>query len=100
MAAELVVAPQAEQDIADAYSWYEAQRDGLGEVFLASVDACIQTILSNPEQFRTVYKDYRRDLVRRFPYGVFYEHTDEGVVTVYCVFHTSREPEKWRQRLP
>jgi hypothetical protein len=23
-----------------------------------------------------------------------------GVVIVYCIFHTSRDPEKWRQRLP
>jgi hypothetical protein len=22
-----------------------------------------------------------------------------GAVTVYCVFHTARDPEKWRQRL-
>ncbi len=23
-----------------------------------------------------------------------------GAVTVYCVFHTARDPAKWRQRLP
>jgi hypothetical protein len=30
MAAELVIAPEAEQDIADAYGWYEGRRAGLG----------------------------------------------------------------------
>lgn len=41
MAAELVIAPEAELDIAEAYIWYEGRRAGLGEEFLSSVDACI-----------------------------------------------------------
>ena len=99
MAAELIVAPEAEQDIAEAYGWYEGQRVGLGEDFLSCVDACIQGILRDPELRRVVHETYRRGLVRRFPYAVFYEYAD-SVVTVYCVFHTSRDPKKWRQRLP
>lgn len=99
MAAELIVAPEAEQDIAEAYEWYEGKRFGLGEEFLSRVDACIQGILRNPELHRVIYENYRRNLVRRFPYAIFYEYAD-GVVTVYCVFHTSRDPQKWRLRLP
>ncbi len=38
MAAELIVAPEAEQDVADAYAWYENRRPGLGEEFLGCVD--------------------------------------------------------------
>ena len=41
MAAGLIVAPEAEQDIAEAYAWYEGRRFGLGEEFLSRVDACI-----------------------------------------------------------
>src|ERR1700740_1575253 len=99
MAAELILAPEAEQDLAEAYGWYESQRVGLGEGFLSRIDACIQGILRSPAARRFVPEDYRRALVRRFPYAVFYEYAD-GVVTVYCVFHTSHDPEKWRQRLP
>ncbi|MGL4550350.1 MAG: type II toxin-antitoxin system RelE/ParE family toxin [Gemmataceae bacterium] len=99
MAAELVMAPEAEADIAEAYAWYEARRVGLGEDFLTSVDACIQRIRRLPESNAKVHEDYRRGLVRRFPFAVFYEFAGEAV-TVYCVFHTSRDPEKWRARLP
>ncbi len=98
MAAELIVAPEAELDIAEAYQWYEDRRFGLGEEFLSQVDACIQSILRNPEMVGAVLENYRRRLLRRFPYAVFYEHTN-GIVTVYCVFHTSRDPAKWRRRL-
>ena len=43
-------------------------------------------------------EDYRRALVRRFPYAVFYGY-DGDAVTVQAVLHTARDPAKWRQRL-
>jgi len=99
MAAELIIAPEAEQDMAEAYGWYEGRRTGLGEELLSCVDARIEAIRRTPEMHAVVHENYRRGLVRRFPYAVFYEYVG-GTVTVYCVFHTSRDPDKWRQRLP
>ncbi|WP_447975196.1 type II toxin-antitoxin system RelE/ParE family toxin [Nitrospira sp. Kam-Ns4a] len=96
MAAELVLAPEAEQDLAEAYGWYEGQRSGLGEEFLSCVDACIEAICRTPELYAVIHD--RRGLVRRFPYAVLYEHVG-NTVTVYGVFHASRDPDKWRQRL-
>lgn len=99
MAVELVLVPEAELDLVEAYAWYEARRPGLGEEFLASVDACLEGIRRQPKMYSVVHEAYRRALIRRFPYAVFYEHSD-AAVTVYAVFHTSREPNKWRERLP
>ena len=99
MAAKLVIAPEVEFDLMQSYAWYEQQRIGLGEEFLSCVDACVQAMLRNPEAHRTVQGNYRRAIVRRFPYAIFYEYARD-TVTVYCVFHSSRDPEKWRQRLP
>lgn len=98
MTAELVLAPEAEQDVSEAYDWYENRRHGLGEEFLSCVDACIQRICRVPELHAKVHEDYRRALVRRFPFAIFYEYSS-GAVKVYCVFHTSRNPDKWRERL-
>jgi plasmid stabilization system protein ParE len=99
MAAELIIAPEAERDIEEAYDWYEGQRVGLGEEFLSCVDAAIEGICRWPKIYAVIYEHYRRALVRRFPYAVFYEY-EENTVTVYCVFHTSQDPEKWIRRLP
>jgi plasmid stabilization system protein ParE len=99
MAVRLVVEPKVEWDISDAYAWYEEQRVGLGEDFLSRLDACIQKILRFPGSYPVVHEQYRRALLRKFPYAVFYEFTDD-TVTVYAVFHTSRDPEKWKRRLP
>jgi hypothetical protein len=38
MAAELIVAPEAQQDLDEAYDWYEERQAGLPEVFLTRVD--------------------------------------------------------------
>ena len=98
MPVELVIAPEAELEIAEAYVWYEGRRVGLGEEFLSSVDACLESIRRRPSIYPVVHQGYRRSLIRRFPYAVFYESL-EATVTIYAVFHTSRDPDKWRQRL-
>jgi len=49
--------------------------------------------------YSVIHESYRRSLTRRFPYAIFYEWS-ESRVTIYAVFHTSRDRGKWRQRLP
>jgi hypothetical protein len=49
MAFELLIAPEARQDIEEAYSWYEICRFGLGEEFLGCVEVCIQQICRSPQ---------------------------------------------------
>ncbi|HEY6330194.1 MAG TPA: type II toxin-antitoxin system RelE/ParE family toxin, partial [Blastocatellia bacterium] len=60
MAAELVFAPETEQDVIEAYTWYERQRSGLGEEFLSCLDATFHAISRNPEMYAIVHEDYRR----------------------------------------
>ncbi len=62
MAAELVIAPDAAQDLDEAYGWYESHRVGLGEEFLSCVEACVQEICRFPEMFVKVHKGCRRSL--------------------------------------
>jgi plasmid stabilization system protein ParE len=96
---KLIILPEAEQDTAQAYVWYEGQELGLGEEFLRCVDACVQSIRRSPEIFQVVHESYRRGVVRRFPHVVFYEYSEITVI-VYAVFHCSQDPKKWRSRLP
>lgn len=99
MTAELRLTPPAEQDVAEAYAWYEDQRPGLGEDFLQRLEACLAAVQRSPELLSVAHEDYRRALVRRFPYAVFYSF-EADAVTVHAVFHTARDPAKWRHRLP
>jgi plasmid stabilization system protein ParE len=98
MSKNLILLSQAGQDITEAYDWYQQRELGLGEEFLRCIDASIQTIERNPEIYVFAYEKYRRVLVRRFPYAIFYEYF-EGKITVYAVFHCSQDSKKWRSRL-
>ena len=98
MAVDLVIAPEVEHDINEAYCWYEERRIGLGEEFLSCLEACIQVIIRSPEIYVKIHDEYRRALLRRFPYAIFYEYLD-GRVIVYSVFHTAIDPQKWHSRL-
>jgi len=98
MAKSLIILLEAELDITEAYDWYQERELGLGEEFLRCIDASIQTIKRNPEIYVFAYEKYRRALVRRFPYAIFYEYF-EDTITVYAVFHCSQNANKWRNRL-
>jgi plasmid stabilization system protein ParE len=97
MRAEFVLAPEAEEDITAAYTWYEARRPGLGEDFLSALEAVFERIRRQPEAYALIHGVYHRALLRRFPYAVFYEQ-DDGVI-VYGVLHSSRDPHHWRERM-
>lgn len=100
MAANILVLREAEEELEGAIRWYEARREGLGNEFLGCVEEILTHIADKPELHEKVKRDYRRVLVRRFPYAVFYEYdAATNCVTVYSVFHTSRNPRKWQTRL-
>jgi len=97
MTYSLVVRPEAERDMSEAYQWYEEQRGGLGEDFLLCVEVALGSIQESPQRYPVVYEDVRRILVRRFPYGIFY-CVQESTVSVLAVFHCSRHPRGWQDR--
>jgi plasmid stabilization system protein ParE len=96
---DVIFTPEARDDLVEAFGWYEARSAGLGHEFLREVEKCVLAIPRTPRAFTLVKKNYRRAVVQRFPYVVFYEF-ENSLVTIYSVFHTSQNPAKWRRRLP
>lgn len=70
------------------------RRKGLGEEFLATVDASFDAIQARPEMFSRVHGSVRRAIVFGFPYAVFYRVEPLRVV-VLTVLHTARDPKLW-----
>jgi plasmid stabilization system protein ParE len=94
---DLIVRPEAEAELAEAFNWYEQQVDGLGSRFMLSADATINSIRRDPLQYPIVYKKVRRALTRRFPYQVFFTVDDLRIVVI-GVFHGMRDPSIWQSR--
>src|SRR3972149_1530585 len=97
MKLKIVFRPEAEAELKEAYQWYENQRKGLGSDFLLCIEAAISSIQRNPEIYPVVYKNVRRALIRRFPYGIFYLIKPEQVVVI-AIFHAYRDPKHWQFR--
>ena len=98
MSLPLVFHPDIQAEVDQAYSWYEQQRTGLGDDFLAAIEVVFNRISRLPEMHQSIFQDVRRGLPRRFPYGVFYRiHPDR--VEVIAVYHSSRDPRGWQARV-
>ena len=78
-------------DMGSAHDWYENQRAGLGKQFLSVVDAAMATLAERPERFPLRYSHFRRVLVRKFPYAIYYS-IDANTVLVHAVIHMARDP--------
>ena len=82
--------PEAERDLANARDWYEKKQAGLGGEFLDEIAQTIRELESTPELPRLYYRDFRRVLLRRFPYKMFYKVIDNRVL-VFRVLHAKQE---------
>ncbi len=67
MSYKVILSPEAELDLEDAYDWYEAQLKGLGADLLAKVDDSLNIIKENLQIFPAIHKNIRRALIHRFP---------------------------------
>ena len=94
----VIVHGEASAELDEAVAYYEQQQPGLGLRLLSDVQRTVTRIQLNP-QLGTPYKEtaFRRALVRRFPYVVFYADL-ENAVWVIAVTHAKRRPDYWRQR--
>ena len=93
----LIIRPEAELDMREAYVWYEKQVPALGANFLLHVDAALRSVQRYPLQYPVIYRNARRCLVRRFPYGIIYVVEEKRIVVV-AIFHAKRDPRSWQER--
>ena len=94
---KLSIRKEAEADIAEAYQYYESCRTSLGSDFILCIEESIARIQKNPKQYKRIYKNVRRALVRRFPYGVYYVIEQENI-SVIAVLNARKNPQHWQSR--
>ena len=72
MICKIIIRPEAEDDLKEAFAWYEDKRKGLGYDFLLQIDAGLKFIKRDPKLLPLEYKGARKHLLKRFPYKVIY----------------------------
>ena len=91
--------PPAVADIIRAAEWYDDQQSGLGDDFVAEVNAVIKSLPENPYIHAVRFANVRCARLKRFKkYGVYYFIWQDEVI-VFSVFHGSRHPRRLRRRI-
>ena len=98
MTYSVIVRPEAEREIQEAFDWYEERSEGLGTEFLRTADACLSGVQRSPEAYQVVHAGVRRALLRKFPYALFYLVRDDKIIVLAC-FHIKRSPADWQRRV-
>ena len=94
----VIIRPEAENDLKQAFLWHEDKRRGLGYDFLLQVDAGLRFIERNPEIFPEEYKKTRKHLIKRFPYKIIYLVEKQKII-VLAVIHGKRRPSLTKKRI-
>ena len=85
-------------DVEEIVLWYEEQREGLSYDFELCLEVGIHEIQRNPDAFQKRYKSVKIRFIQRFPFGIHYI-IEENKIIVLGVFHTSRSPKNWFERI-
>jgi plasmid stabilization system protein ParE len=95
--ANVIVQPEAEADLNEAFRWYETKRPGLGHEMMDEAALAFLRIAENPLRTKTLHRGTRRVRLRRFPYVVLYLPRGDRVF-VLAVLHERRNPKLFRSR--
>ena len=95
---KLKILSSATQDLIQGFKFYEKQAEGIGNYFLetlyAEIDSLTETVGIHPIYFKT----YHRLLSKRFPFAVYYQ-IDNNVTYIYAVLDCRKNPALTRQKL-
>ncbi len=97
MSYSILIKPEAERDLQNAYLFYEEQRIGLGLEFLFATEAEIKRIQKNPLYFQKKHREIRRTFTKRFPFGIFF-FIDNSVIIILGIIHTKMDESTWKNR--
>lgn len=86
-------------DIQNTFEWYELQVKGLGLRYKNQAKKQINFLKKNPCLFSIKYNVVHCYKMEKFPFLIHNKVDElEKIVSVFALFHTSRNPEIWKHR--
>jgi plasmid stabilization system protein ParE len=89
---------EAEAEFQEQILYYDEQVAGLGDKFIADVEATIQHIRKYPEGGFLKARNVRQRVLRVFHHNVYYVNEPDEIFIVAVAPH-KRRPGYWRKRL-
>jgi plasmid stabilization system protein ParE len=88
--------PKAQNEIIEAWEWYEEKQPGLGDRFKDEVAKKIRAVVTNPLYYplKGRYREAQTDV---FPFLIVFKFDAKAsLVFIVSVFHMKRHPRKKR----
>jgi len=96
----ILILAEAEIDIENAFVWYELNQIGLGKKFFESVNKSIHFIAGRPFICSEIFKNIRRFVIKKFPYGIYYRVNSESKeVQIIAIIHFKRSIRVLKKRI-
>ena len=92
MTRRVIVRPEAKRDLREAKTWYKNISAELKADFVEKIDDAVALARERPLAYQIVLRTFRRVLIQRFPYALFF-HADDDRIVVVAVLHQARDPE-------
>lgn len=89
--------PEAEQDLAEAKSWYRERSKLAARAFATEFAASVRQISNSPNRWPETKPGERRFVLARFPFSILYRVKTDAIF-ITAVAHQRRRPEYWRHR--
>ena len=83
---------EAADEVTAARRWYHKQNPDVAAAFQSALQHVEALIAAHPNAFPIVHTSFRRVLLRRFPYAVYYRPFGVGDLEVVAVLH---ERQSW-----
>ncbi|MBX9577835.1 MAG: type II toxin-antitoxin system RelE/ParE family toxin [Chthoniobacterales bacterium] len=94
MRKRIILRQLAEQDLFEASSWYKTKEPTLGADFLATFERLLTRLEDHSKVSSRYYKNFRRVMLPRFPYKVFYRLEDHEII-IFRVLHAKRDHRRF-----
>jgi plasmid stabilization system protein ParE len=96
---QLKIDTDALNDIQETFEWYELKLTGLGLRYKIQAKKQINSLKKDPYLFSIKYNEIRCKKIEKLPFLIHYQINENlNFITVFAVFHTSRNPEIWNSR--
>jgi plasmid stabilization system protein ParE len=88
----------AELDIQRAFDRYESRQEGRGDAFAQHLEEAFGRISTFPHIAPLHFENYRRLVLTKFPFGIFYV-VETNQVAIHAIMDLRQDPDLLRRRL-
>jgi len=94
----LEISDEAENDFDNSYEYYYEDSPNVADAFFQRINFSLEIIKKSPLSFQEIHKTLRKFTVMKFPFVIYYQVVDY-TIQIIAIFHTSRNPKIWTERI-